>query len=38
MAKIRNTKFGHCDFEFVWDLGFRAWDLRKKEVMKWQTR
>jgi hypothetical protein len=29
---------GDSNFEFVWDLGFVAWDLSEKEVMKWQKR
>jgi hypothetical protein len=35
--KIQNM-LEHWDLGFVWDLGFRAWNLRKKEVMKCQTK
>lgn len=30
--------FEHLGFGFVWGLGFRAWDLTKEEVMRWQTK
>jgi len=37
MTKIQKV-FEHLDFGFVWDLGFRAYDLLEEEVMKWQKK